>query len=262
MGLFSKKYCDICGEKIGFLGNKKLEDGNMCKNCARKLSPWFSDRRHADLASIKEQLAYREANRSRVAAFRATRVIGERVKALLDEDARRFMVTDADDLNEENPDVLDFSDVRSCILDIEHNKTELTKEDSEGNSVSYNPKRYEHTYDFNVTITVNNPYFDEIEFRLNRDELIIEASAGFGAVSSFDFNPEQDYRYRRYVDMADELKNVLMKQPQEYAGGGQPQAANAAQSALPEREATVVCPWCGSNTPSGTGNCIFCGGVL
>ena len=38
MGLFDKKYCDICGEKIGLLGNRKLEDGNMCKNCAAKLS--------------------------------------------------------------------------------------------------------------------------------------------------------------------------------------------------------------------------------
>ena len=45
MGLFDKKYCDICGEKIGLLGNRKLENGNLCKNCARKLSPWFSDRR-------------------------------------------------------------------------------------------------------------------------------------------------------------------------------------------------------------------------
>ena len=45
MGLFDKKYCDICGEKIGLLGNRKLENGNLCKNCAKKLSPWFSDRR-------------------------------------------------------------------------------------------------------------------------------------------------------------------------------------------------------------------------
>ena len=32
MGLFDKKYCDICGEKIGLLGNRKLEDGNLCKD--------------------------------------------------------------------------------------------------------------------------------------------------------------------------------------------------------------------------------------
>ena len=44
MGLFDKKYCDICGEKIGLLGNRKLEDGNLCKNCAAKLSPFFSER--------------------------------------------------------------------------------------------------------------------------------------------------------------------------------------------------------------------------
>ena len=46
MGLFDKKNCDICGEKIGLLGNRKLDDGNLCKNCDSKLSPWFEERRH------------------------------------------------------------------------------------------------------------------------------------------------------------------------------------------------------------------------
>lgn len=45
MGLFDKKYCDICGDKIGILGNRKLEDGNMCKECARKMSPWLTGRK-------------------------------------------------------------------------------------------------------------------------------------------------------------------------------------------------------------------------
>ena len=56
MGLFDKKYCDICGEKIGFLGNRKLEDGNLCKDCARKLSPFFSERRNSTVEDIKRQL--------------------------------------------------------------------------------------------------------------------------------------------------------------------------------------------------------------
>lgn len=47
MGLFDKKICDICGEKIGLLGNRKLDDGNLCKDCAKKLSPWFEERRHS-----------------------------------------------------------------------------------------------------------------------------------------------------------------------------------------------------------------------
>ena len=65
MGLFDKKYCDICGEKIGLLGNRKLENGNLCKNCAKKLSPWFSDRRNSTVDEIKAQLAYREENQGR-----------------------------------------------------------------------------------------------------------------------------------------------------------------------------------------------------
>ena len=68
MGLFDKKYCDICGEKIGLLGNRKLEDGNLCKDCAKKLSPWFSDRRSSTVSEIKEQLAYREKNGRRSSA--------------------------------------------------------------------------------------------------------------------------------------------------------------------------------------------------
>ena len=45
--LFEKKTCDICGGEIGMLGNRKLEDGNYCKECAKKLSPWFTERKHS-----------------------------------------------------------------------------------------------------------------------------------------------------------------------------------------------------------------------
>lgn len=74
--LFEKKECAICGGEIGLLGNRKLEDGNCCKKCAAKLSPWFSDRRQSTVEEIKEQLAYREANQEKVAAFHVTRTLG------------------------------------------------------------------------------------------------------------------------------------------------------------------------------------------
>ena len=50
MGLFDKKYCDVCGAKIGFLGNRKLEDGSLCKDCAGKLSPFSA------IAGIQQSL--------------------------------------------------------------------------------------------------------------------------------------------------------------------------------------------------------------
>ena len=46
MAIFSKKQCDACGGKIGLLGNRKLEDGKICKDCNNKLPPWFAVRRH------------------------------------------------------------------------------------------------------------------------------------------------------------------------------------------------------------------------
>ena len=62
MGLFDKKYCDICGEKIGLLGNRKLENGNLCKDCAKQLSPFFSERRRSTVEEIREQLNTKEIN--------------------------------------------------------------------------------------------------------------------------------------------------------------------------------------------------------
>ena len=91
MGLFDKKFCDICGNKIGLLGNRKLDDGNLCKDCAAKLSPWFSERRHSTVAQISEQLAYREANKAKVSAFNATRTIGRNHKLLIDDNKKQFL---------------------------------------------------------------------------------------------------------------------------------------------------------------------------
>ena len=133
MGLFDafkKKQCDICGGEIGMLGNRKLEDGNMCKTCARKLSPWFDERRHSTIAQINEQLAYREANKDSVAAFRVTRVFGESTKLYLDEDAGVFLVTDEPMKKwaEDNPDVVAFGDVTGVDVDVDEDRTEHGKD--------------------------------------------------------------------------------------------------------------------------------------
>ena len=39
------------------MGNRKLSDGNMCKDCAALLSHWFDGRRHATIDEINEQFA-------------------------------------------------------------------------------------------------------------------------------------------------------------------------------------------------------------
>ena len=167
MGLFDKKTCDFCGAKIGLLGNKKLEDGNMCRDCAAKLSPWFSERRQSTKEEIAEQLAYREENRKAVAAFHPTRSIGKHTRLLIDEDAKKFMVTSSSKLSEANPDVLDFGQVIGCNLEIDENRHELMTKDPEGKSVRYDPPRYEYSYAFSVEAFVRHPYFDRMRWPIS-----------------------------------------------------------------------------------------------
>ncbi|MDO4419436.1 MAG: DUF4428 domain-containing protein [Ruminococcus sp.] len=167
MGLFDKKYCDVCGEKIGLLGNRKLEDGNLCKDCARKLSPFFSERRSSTVEEIKQQLAYREENEKRLIHFNPTVIFGNNEKVYVDTAARKFIVTSSTNWRGANPDIIDFSQVIAVDTDVVENKDEIFREDQSGNSVSYNPPRYEVDYEFNVVIQVNSPWFSQIELELS-----------------------------------------------------------------------------------------------
>ena len=243
MGLFDKKFCDVCGAKIGMLGNKKLEDGNLCKDCAKKLSPWFSERRHSTLEEIKAQLQYREENKEAVRNFHVTRTIGRNTKVLIDEDARKFAVTSAKNLEEANPDILDYSMVTGCRLDIDEDSYEIKRRVGE-NEVSYNPPRYEYSYNFRILINVNHPYFDEISFQLNSSRVNTGERRGGDGTS-----PE----YNEHVEMADEIKNTLMNARQE---------ARDQQAAQNAPKFAVTCKQCGATTiPDDYGRCEYCGGL-
>lgn len=278
MGLFDKKYCDICGEKIGLLGNRKLEDGNLCKDCAKKLSPWFSDRRRSTVEDIKGQLAYREENREKAAQFRTTRSFGEEWKVLLDEDHRWFTVTRARDLAEANPDILDFDAITGCRMDIDESRTELTHEDADGKDVSYVPPRYEYSYDFFLIITVRHPYFDEMRFSLNSSSVYYEPqklpqrapmshapmdrpSGRPKMINASRVDPEDCAEYRKYRQMGDEICQAL---EQARSGGKQPAGAAPEENAVMREAAQDIpvagpwtCPACGG---ANTGRfCEYCG---
>ena len=277
MGLFDKKYCDICKNKIGLLGNRKLENGNLCKECAAKLSPWFSDRRRSTVEEIHQQLDYREENKAAVEAFHTTRSLGSGTKLLLDEDAGKFMVTSARNLREANPDVLDFSQVTGCRVDVDEDKTELKREDKDGKEVSYNPPRYTYDYDFYVIINVNAPYFDEIRFRLNSSSIespvqitrgsavrplppLVKPGVRPGGVPP---RPGMAPRpgmggipveYSECEKLGEEIVAALTQVRAE--------VRQAAEEARAPR-AAVTCPWCGATTtPDAEGRCEFCGGAV
>ena len=236
MGLFDRKNCDICGGKIGMLGNRKLEDGNLCKDCAAKLSPHFSERRHATVNDIRRQLLYREANRKDVAAFVTTRSWGSLSSMLrVDDNAGRFTVTTTRDLVGENPDILPLSAVTNAVLDISESRSEITHRAPDGRMVPDNPPRFTYRYDFYVRIHVNHPYFDELSVRLNPSTLKVDEpavapppppGAGVGrnapgrptvsrtivnaVTRPKPFNPHEDLEYVRFAAMGDEVVAALL----------------------------------------------------
>ncbi|MDY3999122.1 MAG: DUF4428 domain-containing protein [Blautia sp.] len=165
--VFEKKVCDICGGDIGLLGNRKLDDGNLCKDCAKKLSPWFEERRHSTVEDIKKQLAYREANKAKVQAFQITREFaGDSYHVFIDDTKGQFTVALRFSA-ENNPDIVDLSQVVSCRLNIEQNRREEQYRDNEGNLKDYNPPRYKYSYDYSIKLGINSPWFDDMDFRLN-----------------------------------------------------------------------------------------------
>ena len=240
MGLFSreKKNCGICGKELGLLGKRKLEDGYLCKDCIAKLSPFFSERRHSTVDEIAQQLEYREANKDRVAAFHVTRTLGEYTKVLLDEDGGAFIVTSSRRWQDENPDVIDFSSVTGCRVDVDENQNEVMRERSDGSYVSYNPPRYEIFYDVDVIINVDNPYFDEIKIDID-----------CGTVNENNQGPIRNAE-RTAEEIRDALVNVR-------------QASRDAAAAAKAPKTAVTCPHCRATTiPDASGRCEYCGGAI
>ena len=267
MGLFDKKYCDICNEKIGFLGNRKLADGNLCKDCARKLSPFFSDRRESTVEDIRRQLAYREDNKARLAGFFHTREYGCRKKIYVDENMGAFVISSDRDYKDDNPDIIAFSQVVRCNKRVDEEKTERFYEDNEGNEKSYNPPRYDYSYEFYLEISVNSPWFDDITIELSDGQ-----------------RPESKYssEYHSLDRQADEVSAVICGRGAEYfnsqsltnginngmqsfqpaatavdAPPGQSDSAGGWTCVCGYENMSGFCPNCGSKKP--TEGCVACG---
>ncbi len=274
MGLFSKlfekKECSICGGEIGLLGNRKLEDGNCCKQCAKKLSYWFDDRRHSTVEQIKAQLQYREENAVALNTFRPTLAFGEN-ETLRVELANgvpvRFVVERTDSYKEENADLVNFRDVMSFNIDVQESDRELKRQNSQGEEVSYNPPRFEYSYDFEAQIRVNHPYFDEISFQLNGQTIVletVESASRFGGRSA-GFDPMLYPEYRSFRAKCEELEEVFRAGMQGMALQGFAPAAQPVVQAAPVQESAPAgpkfCPNCGAPADGGK-FCQSCGSRL
>ncbi|MGN1399490.1 MAG: DUF4428 domain-containing protein [Erysipelotrichaceae bacterium] len=257
MGLFDKKYCDICGNQIGLFGNRKVEDGNVCKDCASKLSPFFSDRRKSTIAEIKQQLQYRQQNEINLKSFNPTKIVGKSWKVYVDDSSAKFVVAN-NDYRKNNADLIDLKSVCYFKVTVSEEKDELFIEDNDGNQVSYVPPRYDYEYDFNVELRVNHPYFEDITFKLN-NETIDDPTSGL---------------FSQYVTMVEDIKNALgysgnvldlsaITNPVYSADGTTTTTSSSSDWYCPKcgnKNTENFCSKCGTARPSSVGGfCIGCG---
>jgi len=165
---------------------------------------------------------------------------------VVDDGAQQFMVAHTNDFEEENPDVIDFSQVTGCDFDIDEDRSEEKRRTEDGREVSYNPPRYTWSYDFHMTIRVNHPFFDDMHFDLNSSSVDIEPDVQSRSFMGQRFNPRNHPDYKEYEDMGREIKELFSEK----------KAAAAAQAAP---KAPVKCIHCGATTvPDKNGRCEYC----
>ena len=176
MGLFSKKSCSICGEKVGLFGGLKLKDGNLCKNCKSKLSPFFDEGKSSTVEDIQAQLKYREENYKNLDKLEINKIYGEFGVILIDEKNKKFVavadtsdglfkspkkVTSIEDIKDKNPDIIDFSDIEDVEIKVIQTSRE-EKQTINNEQVSYDPKHYTYMIGYTIIIKTKHPYAKSI----------------------------------------------------------------------------------------------------
>ena len=180
MGLFHKENCCLCGGKTGLL-DKKCQSGKVCKECAKKVSPWFSDWKNADKLLLETHLSVRKADVVMAKTGHFDKVFGEFGVILIDEAAKKFIafpdtskglfgsqrkVRSLDDVIDLGPDVINFDAVTDFEIDI----TEMTHEEKRtenGQQVSYFPPRFVYMETFTLRLQLNYPFFKSMNIQLN-----------------------------------------------------------------------------------------------
>lgn len=181
--LFSKEACVICGAEVGSLSRKRLADeAVICKECAKRLSPFFDKFEESDTAAIKMQITDRMANATRLATFAISEYYGYGDAILIDRQNGQFCAVQGGGgteyqnvipLIEKNPDIISVSDVTGIEIVGAGRSCHEVKRTVDGKQVSYSPRRYEYPCNVDLVIRLSHPYLDSITLRMNRGTINI-----------------------------------------------------------------------------------------
>ena len=132
MGLFDKKFCDICGDKVNLLTQKKLSDGQLCSDCKQKLGSFTSGWKQRTVQNVKAHLEQREQNKQKYQQFNCTAAAGGRNSTLQADFNHRWFIFAVDnrDFRSGNPQVFEFSKLQDFWIEPEYRT--LNDSDNDG----------------------------------------------------------------------------------------------------------------------------------
>ncbi len=238
MGLFDRKICDICGGKCGLLGGKKVKDGRLCSDCAKKQSPYLPGRKNFTVEEMRQHLADRERNQEMINSFAPTRTIGRHLKLYIDDGNGSWFITSARRYQDDNPDIFQTDQILGARVDIDRDDREVVVQaavpaaNGKPGKPAVTKKVIE--YDFYVNIDVAHPWVNEMHLRVNR--------------STLDNTVSPDYRE------ADRDSKEIVEALLAMRDG-------AVLASMPKQ--AVICPNCGAKTMPDENNCCeYCMGPL
>ncbi len=243
MGLFDRKNCDVCGGKVGLLGGKKVKDGRLCSDCAKKQSPYLSSRKNFTVEEMKAHLADREANLEIIQNFEPTRTVGSNLKLYVDDDSGRWFLTRSRRYQESNPDVFSSDQILGARVDLEKGTRVETLQEAvpakDGKPAVPARTREVAYYNFYVMADVSHPWVNQMRLQVNNSSLD-------GGPRNPDYL-EAERDANEIVDTLLALRDGVM--------------SDKAEKAKPKQK--VVCPHCGAMTmPDENGACEYCMGAV
>lgn len=136
MGLFDKKFCDICGDKVNMLTKKKLSDGQLCSDCKQKLGSFTSGWKQRTVQDVKAHLEQREQNKQKYQQFNCTAAAGGRNSTLQADFNHRWFIFAVDnrDFRSGNPQVFEFSQLQDFWIEPKYR----TLDDSDNDGIPDN----------------------------------------------------------------------------------------------------------------------------
>lgn len=122
MGLFEKKFCAICGDKVNMLTQQKLSDGYLCSDCKHKLGSFTSGWKQRTVDDVKRHLVLRERNKQKYQQFICSATAGGSNNSIQVDFSNRWFIFAVNnrDYKGGNPQIFDFSQLQDFWLEQEY----------------------------------------------------------------------------------------------------------------------------------------------